>query len=359
MVSYSGSSTWCAAVNCLFHLALFPIVVAVLTVLYIRAKYPLAIVSKILEHLGDDTMIAYDIGCATEATVSRSSLGPEFQRKRAVFCVPAFHAYTHNHICQMRYHPNNIDGMGIEDVESLERVFGGLNQLAPIVRYSSAYRRRLWIETYFKQWDEDKDINTGTFLLNNYTQALEIIDQETAALHSLEYEGITMEEIDRWADEEEDYFCNLGEEAPYNVHAVAYVELLQKLHDLEKKKASTTVRFLDCSTDPANYSKQAAAARRAKRDRRYINEQVERVALDVCQLEVTIGVSPGGRWTPATPEYQQALQYLQDRKYHRALNKLQRLVVLRLFELSKLNVAKTGMHFSLSLPRSNADNVDF
>lgn len=48
--------------------------------------------------------------------------------------------------------------------------------------------------------------------------------------------------------------------------------------------------------------------------------------------------------TPATPEYVEVLQYLQDRKYHRVLTKLQKLVVLRLFEFSKLNVAKTGMH---------------
>lgn len=290
-------------------------------------------------------MIAYNIGCVTETTVSRSSLGPLLREKRAKFCVPAFHAYTHNHICQIRYHLNNIDGMGIEDVESLERVFGGSNQLAPIVWYSSAYRRRLFIETYFKQWDEDKDINVGTFLLNNYMQALEIIEQEPKALASLEYEGITLEEVSEWAGEEEGYFTHLGEEAPYNIHAVAYIELLQKLRNLENKKTSTTVRFLNCGDDPADYNKQAAATQRIERDRRYITEQIERTTLDVCELEVKLEVSPGGRWTPATPKYKEALQYLQDRKYHRALNKLQKLVVLCLFELSKLNVAKTGVCF--------------
>ncbi|EKM48880.1 uncharacterized protein PHACADRAFT_59495, partial [Phanerochaete carnosa HHB-10118-sp] len=101
------------------------------------AKYLLAIISKILENLGDDIMIAYDIGCTTETTVSRSSLGLKFCHKRAKFCISAFHAYTHNHVCQMHYHPNNIDGMGIKDVESLERGFGGSNQLAPIIRYMS------------------------------------------------------------------------------------------------------------------------------------------------------------------------------------------------------------------------------
>lgn len=291
-------------------------------------------------------MIAYDIGCATETTVSRSSLGPEFRRKNAKFCVPAFHAYTHNHICQMHYHPNNINGMGIEDVESLERVFGASNELAPVLRYTTAYRRRLFIETYFKQWDEDKETSTGTFLLSNYTQALEIIEQETTVAHSLDYEGVTTEEIEKWAEEEQEYFTHLGEEAPHNLHAVVYVELLQKLRDLENKKAWSTLRFLACDDSPSDYGKQVSATRRIERDRRYVNDQLDRVNLEICELEIKLGVSHGNRWTPVTPEYEEAVRYLRDRKYHRALNKLQKLVILRLFELSKLNVAKTSAPFS-------------
>ncbi|KIP01438.1 hypothetical protein PHLGIDRAFT_38684, partial [Phlebiopsis gigantea 11061_1 CR5-6] len=122
------------------------------------AKYPLAVISKALETLDDNPMIGYDIGCAMETTVKRSSLGREFSRRKAKFCVPAFHAYSHNHVCQMHFHPNNIKGMGIEDVETLERVFSGSNALAPIIRYMSAYRRRLYIEAYFRQWDEDKSL---------------------------------------------------------------------------------------------------------------------------------------------------------------------------------------------------------
>ena len=48
-----------------------------------------------------------------------------------------------------------------------------------------------------------------------------------------------------------------------------------------------------------------------------------------------------------TPEYMDTLKYLHERKYQRALNKLHRLLILRMFELSRLNVAKTGKFLSL------------
>ena len=49
------------------------------------------------------------------------------------------------------------------------------------------------------------------------------------------------------------------------------------------------------------------------------------------------------RWEPSSAEFQCAEAYLTQRAYHRALDELQRLVVLRLFELQKLNISQTGM----------------
>ena len=217
-------------------------------------------------------MCAYDIGCAMETTVKRSSLGPETARKNLRFCVPAFHAYSHNHACQLLYHPYNIHGMGIEDVETLERVFSGSNILAPITRYMSPFRRRLFIEAYLRQWDEDKKLNTGTFILGNYTQALEILEQETAVIKSLEYQGITNDDIKQWQPDELDFFARLGEEPSHNIHAIAYVELLQKLRDLENKRLNTSVQFFNCdsTTAPTDYSHEMSVTRKAESQRRHI-----------------------------------------------------------------------------------------
>ncbi|KAI0685332.1 hypothetical protein BC835DRAFT_1310064 [Cytidiella melzeri] len=57
-------------------------------------------------------------------------------------------------------------------------------------------------------------------------------------------------------------------------------------------------------------------------------------------------------WTPATPQYMAAIKYIKERKYHRALNKLQKLVTQRLFELHKLNVAQTGYKMRTHIAKS-------
>ena len=70
-----------------------------------------------------DWLAGYDIGCSAETTVTRSSIGPEYLRKNGKLCVNAFHGYSHSHVCQLRYHPTAIEGAGLEDLETMERVF--------------------------------------------------------------------------------------------------------------------------------------------------------------------------------------------------------------------------------------------
>lgn len=50
----------------------------------------------------------------------------------------------------------------------------------------------------------------------------------------------------------------------------------------------------------------------------------------------------GDRWDASATEYQDVKRELGQRKYRRVLDELERLVVQRLFELTKLNVSGTG-----------------
>jgi hypothetical protein len=67
----------------------------------------------------------------------------------------------------------------------------------------------------------------------------------------------------------------------------------------------------------------------------------------VLDLERRISVTQ--RWTPADPEYQEALKYLHNQRFIRAVQHLEGLVVQRLFELAKANLAGTGIYFALML----------
>ncbi|KAH9951708.1 hypothetical protein B0H21DRAFT_842744 [Amylocystis lapponica] len=325
------------------------------------AKYPLAIVSKIMEVLGDQILLGYDIGCTFEGTICRSSLGSEWQRRRSRCCVNAFHGYTHNYACQTQNHPNVVDGMGLEDLETLERIFSGSNALAPITRYASAYRRRVFIDEYFQQWDDEKYAALSTMIYQNYVQAIEIIKTESVALvDAMRSLGITRPDLESWYEDERRYFQTLGEESPWDVHAVAYVESLQELRRVRGlldnasnrflSTAPSNYQFLQPSSTPVDYYTETSRTRKLETERRYLSEKYEALLRDVVAMEVRLDIA--NRWQPGDPEYVAASQYLATRKYHIALNNLQRLVIQRLFELHKLNLSQTAYRIRTHVAKS-------
>jgi hypothetical protein len=199
-----------------------------------RAKYPLAIIHKALQVLGPDILIGSDIGCSLASTVASSSFASEFRRQNHRLCVNAFHGYLHNAACQHKNHPSIIKGTGLEDLETMERVFSSSNQVASLTRHGSAYNRHVYIDMFFKNWDADKYRNLGLMIYNNYRQALKIITSESIKLaEAKESLGISDHDIESWREEEATYFKTLGKEPEYDVHAITYIELLQSLRDIQ------------------------------------------------------------------------------------------------------------------------------
>jgi len=200
----------------------------------LRAKYPLAMVAKMMEVLGNRILVGYDIGCTFGVTIAQSSLGNDFARKGYRACVNTFHGYAHNYHCQQHHHPNIIPGAGLEDLEGMERIFSASNWLARVIRYASAYRRRLWITLHFGQWDEDKYLNLGQMLYDNYRQALQIIDTEGLALeHALSSLNLTKADLDAYARDEIEYVQTLRSHTRFDERAVVYVRRLQCLKAAE------------------------------------------------------------------------------------------------------------------------------
>ena len=88
------------------------------------------------------------------------------------------------------------------------------------------------------------------------------------------------------------------------------------------------------------YTSDLSKTRRLETERRYAQERCGKVLLQVLELEDRMGIMQ--RWTPATPEYTEMVRYISERRYHQALNNLQRLVTQRLFELQRLNLSGVG-----------------
>ncbi|KAH9850543.1 hypothetical protein C2E23DRAFT_869967 [Lenzites betulinus] len=321
-------------------------------------KYPLSMVSKMLEVLDTPTLGGFDISCTFEGTIKSSSLGPAFQRSGSRICINAFHGYSHNYQCQLCNHPNIFPGIGLEDLEVIECIFSTSNHLASIVRYASAYCRRVLIDAFYCHWDNEKYQNLRVMLLNNYCQALEIIHGSTPelanALASLE---LTVDDLKSYRQDELKYFSQLGEELPEDLHAIAYVEMLQEINGLSAELDNTEDQFL--ASVPADYvptgpslaflPPHASATCRAETRHRYLKDRHKALRLEVTALEVKMGIV--NTWQPGDLEYIKVKEYIATRKYQHALGHLQRLVVQRLFKLHRLNLAQTAYRVRMHIAK--------
>ncbi|KAG6839861.1 hypothetical protein C0991_011015 [Blastosporella zonata] len=312
------------------------------------AKNPLAILARALATLGPKLLLGYDIGCEFEKTIHSSSLGALFKELDCRCCVNAFHGYSHNYLCQLTHHPNGIEGMGLEDLETLERVFSASNSLAPVTRYMTAYRRRVFIDLYFQHWDDDKYANLATMLYNNYKQALNIIEENTTQVnHVLALYNIDKAALVSLIAEERQYFQALGKRSEGDLHAIAYVELLEEYQVImnQYKNASSvfhtqTPQDYQFIAPDHVYAHNLSTTRRADTSRRHLLERRDIILHDIIQIEDKMGIQC--RWTPSMSEYQATRQYISECRYQEALEKLQSLVIKRLFELHKLNLSHTG-----------------
>lgn len=186
----------------------------------------------------------YDIRCSFETTVNRTSVGLKYHAKHGHLCVNEFHEYSHNYFCQLKHHSNVIRGIGIEDLETMEQIFGATNCLASIMCYMFPYRRLLYIETYLQQWDDNKYANLVTFILHNYQQALKIIEEGERTLEETTCsQDITHAQLNECEKGETTFFVSLEKKPNYDVHAVVYVELLQELQDLDVVQSSANAQF--------------------------------------------------------------------------------------------------------------------
>ena len=103
---------------------------------------------------------------------------------------------------------------------------------------------------------------------------------------------------------------------------------------------STPSEYRSFTDEPTidSYSSELSKTRRLETERRYADERRQVILKDV-EMEVKMAITT--RWQPSSPEYINAVQYLEWRKYEKALDHLQKLVVQRLFELHRMDESRT------------------
>lgn len=207
-------------------------------------------VAKILELLGEDNVLGYNIGCAFSKTVANSTLGARAAAQRLKFVVPSFHGHTHNRPCQLDFHPQYIPTLGIEDFETCERCFSLSNSLAPTTRLATKFHRQQAIEAHFDFHDQDKyaalsmsstpmympifplltSHKIGTFIYDNYQQSVEIIAMNTPIVMQACLDlDIDIQDFDRNLDDEHTYLANLKIDPLANTLHLDYVKAIDHL----------------------------------------------------------------------------------------------------------------------------------
>lgn len=229
----------------------------------------------------------------------------------------------------------------------MEREFSGSNHLAPVTRFASAFRRRLFIEAYFRQWDEDRNLSLGFFLVENIKQAVKIINENTTSLHqTMRTLKISDSDMDRWVEEQIDFFDHIGHEEPYDPREMMYVELLQQLPEVAAKRARKTTAFIACEPGTSTYNSEIQKTVSRETEARDAIAKHDRLVSDIIQLELALSIPPSGRWTTAHEHFQEIAQYLKERRLQRIIDQLHDVVIRRIIELQSMNIARTGELFT-------------
>ncbi|KAF6763562.1 hypothetical protein DFP72DRAFT_986482 [Ephemerocybe angulata] len=303
------------------------------------SKYPIAVVESLLDAFGMEISIGcgYDIGCKFQSTLNASALGVRAKTASFKCLVGSFHGHAHNRTCQLSNLAMYIEGLGLEDLEGCERFFSKSNALARSCRYASPFHRKQGIEEYCKHVDTFETAqNLSKFIVDNYKQALALIAGEPELRRQMESAGISGTRMfHEWLEEERKYLNGLTKEPAEETVKMDYYEALIKFEKEDAKFKAMGSEFL--SVDPANPQAQSSAR---SNKRRVAKERAERAMQAVHTLELHLGIEK--RWTSESDEWKAAEDLVDHREYRRRLDELERLVVSRMFELTKMNMSQTG-----------------
>jgi hypothetical protein len=187
----------------------------------------------------------------------------------------------------------------------------------------------------------------GKFLYNNYRQALETIRNYVPELEAFStMTGITGDNFESWIQEETAYLKNVTAQAPIVAWKLEYVRTLQSIEALRIKydgmgsiefQSYTPSDFVITGAMPAETRQQ----KKTEAERAKIHAALIEAMVKAAEIEQREGITQ--RWQPVDREYKDAERFMDRRGFMAVVDDLEGKVVQRLFELSKANLAGTGL----------------
>ncbi|KAG1846898.1 hypothetical protein F4604DRAFT_1884124 [Suillus subluteus] len=199
------------------------------------------------------------------------------------------------------------------------------------------------IEQHFAFWNDDKYANLSNFLWNHYCEALKSIETLTVELSAIKLElNITDNDFLCYFEQECAYLHSLKEPPARDQLCIRYVEALDELiegrtdwHAACEAANNSLTRIAASSLQKIN---EVLTQARIRVDSSYVKLQ----HAEALVAHVKIQLAGETRWEVGGPEWNEFKMEARIGKYHAALDELERLVVMCLFELSKLSLSGTG-----------------
>ncbi|KAJ6593718.1 hypothetical protein B0H19DRAFT_916404 [Mycena capillaripes] len=299
------------------------------------SKYGFAVTAHLLRVLGE-VASGYDIGCKFGKMVkSHPQLSKLAADNHFKSLVGAFHGHGHNRRCQLQNLTTYVKGVGLEPLEGCESFFSKSNALASTTRYASRFHRQQAITTYMKHTDTfDTYQNLSLLLCNRYRRALSMKSTLQALEAAMQELGVSVRlEFEEWLEKEKAHLRTLSKEPLQETLEMEYYQKLVNLQDIEY------VSFFPFH-GTSGYAQAAQATRRIETQRRHAQELRDKALAAVQDLELRLEVE--SRWVPGGEKWVAAAAMVRRRRYQRALDHLEGLIIARVFELGKCHMPETG-----------------
>ncbi|KAF7329329.1 hypothetical protein MKEN_00194100 [Mycena kentingensis (nom. inval.)] len=189
----------------------------------------------------------------------------------------------------------------------------------------------------------DAYANLSSLLVSKYRHALEVLSTEKDLEETMRILGVpSRETFETWLEEEKQLLKKLSKEPPEETAQMEYYQRLVSYREAEDKvekllEGGVVMQF---EMGDGDYGTATAATKKKETERRHAIETRDKALATVQDLERRNGIE--ARWTPEMEEWQKAAELVAERKYRRALDAVQGLVISRLLELSKVNMSGTG-----------------
>ncbi|KAJ7360845.1 hypothetical protein DFH08DRAFT_1031198 [Mycena albidolilacea] len=139
-----------------------------------QQKYIVALMEEMNDHLPPQATIlqSYDVGCVTDHSFNLFPILREGFRQCVSFIINAMHAFGHRWVCQIVYSPRFREGVGLSDMEGVERFWSRIRKLIPLTRAQWNSRRVWTIDQYTSFVNQEGLSSLGAWLHRQQTKNL-------------------------------------------------------------------------------------------------------------------------------------------------------------------------------------------